>query len=103
MARKPNTDAHGNPWTEQQKLAVWQKGEPYGTHPTNVWRKDKCGLLMKYSEHDNRNSDVGWEVDHIDPISNGGPDYISNLQPLNWKNNADKGNKLNWNCPSSKI
>lgn len=55
---------------------------------------------MKYSEHGNRNSEHGWEIDHINPVSNGGGDELPNLQPLNWKNNADKGDKLNWVCPA---
>jgi hypothetical protein len=34
----------------------------------------------------------------INPASNGSGDEIGNLQPLNWKNNAAKGDKLNWQC-----
>ena len=101
MARKHNTDRNGNAWTEQTKLAVLAKGRPITTgnfHP-ELWRWDKCGLPIKYSEHGNRNSENGWEVDHITPVANNGDDNINNLQPLNWKNNADKSDKLNWTCP----
>ena len=44
------------------------------------------------------NHNYGWEIDHINPVASGGGDEIGNLQPLNWKNNSAKGDKLNWQC-----
>ena len=29
---------------------------------------------------------------------NGGNDELENLQPLQWKNNLEKGDQLNWKC-----
>jgi len=37
--------------------------------------------------HGDRNSDYGWEIDHINPI---GGDDPSNLRALQWKNSLDK-------------
>ena len=100
MARKHNTDRNGNSWTESQKKSVWEKGKGIPGYSKDVWRRDKCGKNMKWSDHGNRDSKNGWEIDHIDPVSNGGGDELSNLQPLYWKNNADKGDKTNWSCPN---
>ena len=45
---------------------------------------------MKYSDHGDRNSDHGWEIDHIKPASDGGSDDLINLRPLQWENNATR-------------
>jgi HNH endonuclease len=42
------------------------------------------------------NCPVGYEVDHIVPISKGGAHSLSNLQYLTKKENRQKSNKLNW-------
>ena len=99
MARKPNTDKDGKSFSEQTIQGVWEKGREIPAFSSKVWRWDKCGLIMKRKEQGNRQSDYGWEVDHINPVANGGGDVLSNLQPLNWKNNLSKGDKLNWTCP----
>jgi len=99
MARKSNTNRNDGAWTEAQKNDVWKKGTIISGESADVWRKDKCGKKMKRSEHGNRDSDYGWEIDHINPVSNGGGDDISNLQPLQWENNSDKGDSLSWTCP----
>ena len=66
---------------------VWERGQRLDNYDPNIWRKDKCTAWINKSEHGNRDSDFGWEIDHILP--NGG-DNISNLQPLQWKNNIAK-------------
>ena len=99
MERQTNTTKDGNAWTEATKKTVWNKGKVIPDFSSDIWRWDKCGQVMKWSEHGNRQSENGWEIDHIDPVSDGGDDNIENLQPLNWNNNADKADKLNWTCP----
>ncbi|MEW7292194.1 HNH endonuclease signature motif containing protein [Aquimarina sp. 2304DJ70-9] len=100
MSRKPNTNRDGRTWSEDQKRKVWNDGgvSILGL-PVNEWKNDRCGKRMKYSEHGNRNSIHGWEIDHINPVSNGGSDEYINLQPLHWKNNLDKADKRFWSCP----
>lgn len=99
MNRNPNTDRNGGAWTHETKSAVWYKASAIPDYDSNVWRRDKCGKVIKWSEHGNRNSENGWEIDHINPVSNGGGDHIDNLQPLHWSNNASKADSLNWRCP----
>lgn len=70
---------------------VWEKATVIpGVNP-KVKRKDKCGATMAKSAYGDHNSNFGWDVDHIKPVSKGGTDALSNLQTLHWKNNASKG------------
>ena len=96
MTRKTNTDVKGKPFSAETILEVWQKGKIIPKFSPDEWRWDACGKVMKWIEHGNRRSSVGWEVDHIDPVSNNGKDDIDNLQPLYWKDNEQKGDQVNW-------
>ena len=73
------------------KSAVWWKGQPIEGYDPKVWMHDVYGSVMRWSEHGNRDSKHGWEIDHIVPVSKGGSDDLANLQPLQWENNLKKG------------
>ncbi|GAA3602451.1 HNH endonuclease signature motif containing protein [Flavivirga amylovorans] len=96
MERKPNTDKVGKKWSEFQKVAVWKKGKVISGIDADICRNDELGKRIKWGHHGNRESSYGWEIDHINPVSNGGADNIDNLQPLHWKNNTEKADKLDW-------
>ncbi len=69
---------------------VWDKGRTISGNDPNVWRKDQCGAWIGRLYYGNRDSQYGWEIDHIKPESQGGRDTLSNLRPLQWKNNVSK-------------
>lgn len=75
-------------FSEETIEKVWRKGTVVPGNDSRIWRKDQCGAWIKRSEYGNRNSQFGWEIDHIDPD---GPDTLSNLRPLQWKNNVATG------------
>jgi len=82
--------------SETQKKLVWLKGIPIDGYDKSEWRKDVGGHAMKFSDHGDTNSKYGWEIDHKKPVSKGGTDDLSNLQPLYWQNNRDKGDTYPW-------
>lgn len=71
---------------------VWRKATIVSGNNPDEWRKDQCGAWIGWNFYGDRDSQYGWEIDHITCVSNGGSDAISNLRPLQWKNNACRQN-----------
>ena len=81
---------------------VWEKGRVVPNNDPNIWRKDECGAWIGVRYYGDRNSQYGWEIDHIKPESQAGGDELSNLRPLQWKNNVSKQNGR-LTCPITAI
>jgi HNH endonuclease len=83
-----------------QKESAWSKAymlaiphHIYGGDP-NVIRMDRFGYYILYWAYGDRTSDFGWEVDHIYPLSLGGPDESSNAEALHWRANVRKSDNV---------
>lgn len=86
-------------YTEEQKKKYWEKTNFVDGEDKQEVRRDASGAIIHYSDYKNRNSDYGWEIDHIYPKlrleeANVPEELINdphNLRPMNWKNNVSKG------------
>lgn len=70
---------------------VWSKARIENGYNPDLVRKDACGAWIMKNHYGNRNSEYGWEIDHVYPISMGGSDDEANLRAMQWENNLAKG------------
>lgn len=73
---------------------VWEKGVVVEGYDPSQVRKDSCGAFIVRPHYKNRNSDYGWEIDHVYPVSKGGDDQLVNLRPIQWENNIKKSDSF---------
>lgn len=85
-------------FSEDLKRQIWNKAKTVEGKDPSSYRKDACGAWIKWDDYNQRNSDFGWEIDHVYPESllkkkgadNDEIDNIINLRPFNWRNNVSK-------------
>ncbi|MBS1705481.1 MAG: HNH endonuclease [Armatimonadetes bacterium] len=98
MYRPPNTNRHGGSFDPMTIQQVWNKAATISGYDPAVIRKDCCGATIRRSSY-GLTIKEGWEIDHINPVSNQGSDDLFNLQPLQWQNNRQKSDLVgNWFC-----
>jgi 5-methylcytosine-specific restriction endonuclease McrA len=95
MIRTSGTNISGRSFGLLTINAVWNKAIPILGKDPNVIRKDTCGAWIERAQYGQTNHlGNGWEIDHIHPVSCNGSDDLANLQPLQWQNNREKGDRF---------
>lgn len=79
-------------WTEEELDIIFSKGKVSTVLSSPEYRIDDFGNIIARSAYGNTNISVGWEVDHIKPVSEGGTNKLSNLRPLNIPANRGRNN-----------
>jgi 5-methylcytosine-specific restriction endonuclease McrA len=74
--------------------AVWEKASPIRGRDPDLHRKDPYGSII-YRHSYGKDTQQGWQVDHIKPQSKGGSDHLRNLQALQSSKNKSLGNSTN--------
>jgi hypothetical protein len=79
--------------SERRKLAAWNKAQPVAGYEPSMYRKDRFGALIAFSEH-GKTTMYGWEIDHIWPLSQGGLLASQNEVATHWKYNRAKSDNF---------
>ena len=77
--------------SEKLKKQIWDKAKKIKGKDPSKYRSDPYGNKIFYQSY-GKQSEMGWEIDHIAPKSRGGSDYIRNLQALKTQVNRTKSN-----------
>jgi hypothetical protein len=90
-------------FSEEKIQQVWEKAIVVAGYDSSKYRKDVCDAWMqrdKYAEQ----VGLGWEIDHVYPVSKGGTDDLNNLRPMQWENNRSKAdNYPDYTCAVTSI
>ena len=77
-------------FTVEEIEAVWKKAYPQESNNPDVFRNDYAGAWIKKEDY-GKETNFGWEIDHLRPLVKDGDYSLDNLYPLHWQNNRKKG------------
>ena len=80
-------------YSDKQRREVWEKAKVVIDYDKDKYRQDLAGAWIEWSKYGDKTSSLGWNVDHLKPLSQNGADNISNWVPLQWENNIKKAQK----------
>lgn len=75
--------------SDSLKQKIWEKAQAIPNYNPDIWRQDFAGAWIRKDLYGSE-SDFGWEIDHLKPVSQGGSDDLINLMPMHWQNNRHK-------------
>lgn len=86
-------------FTEEQKLAAWNKATAVPDFDPRTFRKDACGAWIIWDKYGVDDNLYGWEIDHVVPrtlleskgFSEDEINAVDNLRALQHMNNVAKG------------
>lgn len=81
------------PRPEQQKIAAWTACDAIPGLDPRDWRRDAYGFALYRADH-GKQTEYGWEIDHIVALAAGGRDTLDNLRALHWKKNRQLGAEM---------
>ena len=70
----------------------WEKASEIRGRNPDVWRRDEEGNIMRWGSYGTV-GEYGWEIDHRNPVANGGTDHPRNLRALHWQENREKSDE----------
>lgn len=79
--------------TQNQINKAWESAKGVRGKDPSLYRQDPYGNVI-FRRSYGKSSEMGWEVDHIKPKSQGGSDSARNLQALKTVVNRSKGDSL---------
>ena len=71
---------------------AWQKTQPIRSKNPNLYRKDELGNTL-YKPAYGTGGEMGWGIDHRNPVAKGGTDHRRNLRALQTAANQEKSDK----------
>lgn len=79
-------------YTDEEKRQAWNRAIIIPGYDSSRYRQDIAGAWIGWDYYGNTDKELGlgWEIDHIKPLSKNGQNTAGNRRALHWKNNRAK-------------